>query len=252
MFNRDAVEKFFAKIQKTAILKTPNGDPLPTQIDYRDKGAVTAVKDQGFGCGSSPYFAGVGSIEAAAVLYDKTPLTSLSTQQVIDCCLLNNYTNGCYGCSGSYYEGIFEYVIDFGLEAEKDYPYNGNGNNCSYDKTKTVTKISKFGYVETGDELTLQQVLATIGPVAAACCVDSGFMNYKGGVYSNPSCLPKTCYPDHGVLIIGYGVDLNVGLEYYILKNTWGASWGENGYIRVARNTGNMCGVASYPYYPIH
>jgi len=215
-------------------------------LDWRDRGAVTQVRDQGE-CGSSPLFGIIGTIEATHVVYEGFPLTNLSIQQILDCCPDTNQTDICNGCGGSNYDPLFHYAIQYGTETEDDYPYTATDNTCKYDSTKVVARISDYGSIDQGDEDEFTRVLAENSPVALAIdASQSSFMFYSGGIYSDPKC---TTNIDHGIMAIGYGVDNNI--PYYILKNTYGPNWGEKGYIRIIRNGQNMCGVAKFCYYPI-
>eukprot|EP00475_Leptophrys_vorax_P035329 TRINITY_DN580_c0_g1_i4.p1 TRINITY_DN580_c0_g1~~TRINITY_DN580_c0_g1_i4.p1 ORF type:complete len:327 (-),score=77.09 TRINITY_DN580_c0_g1_i4:64-1044(-) len=217
---------------------------VPNTVNWVTKGKVTAVKDQGQ-CGSCWAFSTTGSIEGAVAI--KTgKLTSLSEQQLVDC-------SGAYGnegCNGGLMDDAFQYVIsDKGLCTESAYPYTAADGTCKTSCAKT-SKISSYVDVASDNEDALKAAVAQ-QPVSVAIEADqSGFQFYSGGVFSG------TCGTnlDHGVLVVGYGADASTGQNYWLVKNSWGASWGESGYIRLIRKGGQttgQCGIAMEPSYPV-
>jgi len=211
----------------------------PATQDWRTANAVTPIKNQGM-CGSCWAFSATGSVEGAWVIQGKHTLTSLSEQQLVDCAT----AEGNQGCNGGLMDYAFQYIIDNkGICSESAYPYTGTDGTCK--KTCTaVTTISGFKDIPSGDENSLYNAVGTVGPISVAIEADQqGFQFYSGGVFDG------TCGTnlDHGVLAIGYGVD--TGKNYFIVKNSWGTSWGEAGFIRMIRGK-NQCGIslaASYP-----
>jgi len=214
----------------------------PASIDWTTQGAVTAVKDQGQ-CGSCWAFSTTGSVEGANFL--KTgKLVSLSEQDLVDCDygLFKNM-----GCNGGLMDKAFTYVASTGLCTEADYPYKAAKGTCNTSCTKAV-KISSHKDVPANDEASLMAAVATT-PVSVAIEADTSvFQLYKSGVLTSSACGTTL---DHGVLVVGYGTD--AGQDYWKVKNSWAATWGESGYIRIARNTGGagICGIASQPSYPV-
>lgn len=206
-------------------------------IDWRTKGAVTGVKNQGQ-CGSCWAFSTTGSMEGAWAISKKS-LVSLSEQQLVDCA----GSTGNSGCSGGLMDQAFEWIIqNKGLCSESSYAYNGADGTCQ--TCTNVAQISSFKDVTTMNEGELLKAV-TLGPVSIAIEADqSGFQFYSGGVFDG-ACGTAL---DHGVLIVGYGTDS--GKPYWIVKNSWGASWGEAGYIRLVRNK-DQCGLAMQPSYPV-
>lgn len=218
---------------------------LPKSIDWRQKGAVTAVKDQGDDCGSCWSFSTTGALEGQ--YFRKTgKLISLSEQNLIDCTNPHGYSK----CSGRSRHDAFEWIKDHGgIETEKSYPYKGVGGSCKYERKCAAATLRKYVDIRKGDEKKLQEAIATIGPISIA--VDAShrsFQFYSSGIYYEPKCKPDKM--DHAVLVVGYGTDRH-DRDFYIVKNSWGKHWGESGYMRMSRNRRNNCGVATSGIYPI-
>jgi cathepsin L len=216
---------------------------LPAAVDWRDKDAVTPIKNQGQ-CGSCWAFSAVGSMEGQHALKTKH-LVNLSESQIVDCDI--NGTDE--GCDGGWMDGAFEYVIkNHGIDTEESYPYQPQDNPCKFNKSNVAATFSGYKDV-VGGENALKKAVAKIGPIAVAIDAgESSFQFYKNGVYYDPNCSPEML--DHGVLVVGYGTTMN-GTDYWIVKNSWGENWGDKGYIYMARNRNNSCGIASKPSYPI-
>ncbi|KAF6154699.1 hypothetical protein GIB67_038668 [Kingdonia uniflora] len=219
---------------------------LPEEFDWREKGAVTGVKNQG-SCGSCWSFSTTGALEGANFLATGN-LVSLSEQQLVDCdheCDSSDSSSCDAGCNGGLMNSAFEYTLKAGgLVKEEDYPYTGTDRGpCKLDKSKIVASVSNFSVVSL-DESQIAANLVKNGPLAVG--INAVFMQtYIGGV----SC-PYVCgkHLDHGVLLVGYGTGYApIRLKdkpYWIIKNSWGASWGEDGYYKICRGR-NICGVDS-------
>ena len=213
---------------------------LPRSVDWRTKGVVTPVKNQGQ-CGSCWAFSATGSMEAQHALA-KNKLLNFSESQIVDC------DSADAGCGGGFMDDAFKYVISAGgIESEKAYPYLPEDEKCTFNASRIVAHFKGYQDVKGGEE-GLKQAVAQVGPVSVA--IDASGMDfqlYKKGVYYSPSCSPT--FLDHGVLVVGYGTTKN-GTDYWVVKNSWGSSWGDNGYILMSRNRNNNCGIATEPSYP--
>lgn len=212
---------------------------LPTEVDWRKKGLVTKIKDQGK-CGSCWAFSTTGTIEGQ---YAKTggKLLSLSEQQLVDCSTENK------GCNGGLMDRALMYVKSDGIETEVDYPYKGMDGQCKYDKSKVAVNIGGCVAVTARDEDALKEAVAMQGPISVAIDANHpSFQSYQGGIYDEENC--STTLLDHGVLVVGYGTES--GQDYWIVKNSWGTMWGDEGYIKMSRNKDNQCGIASEANYP--
>jgi len=233
------------KITRQNFYKRDPNQILVDDVDWRTKGLVTSVKNEGQ-CGSCWAFSTVTSIECAWGLHVKKNAVSLSAQELIDCS--GSYGN--YGCNGGLIDTSFQYIIDNkGVDTEESYPYKAQTGDVCLAKNGTVgASISSFKDIQSGSEKVLMSAVMNIGVIAGAIdASQTSFQFYSSGVYYDAQCSPTNL--DHGVNIVGYGSDK--GQDYYIVKNMWGTGWGANGYVLMSRNRNNNCGIATMNSYPI-
>ncbi|UYV60952.1 CTSL [Cordylochernes scorpioides] len=225
----------------TMDLYEPSGDmELPSSLDWRSKGYVTGVKDQG-DCGSCWAFSTTGALEGQH--YRKSgKLVSLSEQNLVDCSTKN-------GCGGGVMIKAYKYIIkNGGIDTEESYPYKAEDDYCHYNKSNIGATCKGYKKINE-DEESLKQALAAEGPISIGIDVWDNFIDYKGGLYNNPNCHNDRGSLNHAVLLVGYGQEN--GMDYWLVKNSWTESWGEKGYIKMSRNKNNQCGIATYATYPI-
>ncbi|XP_018495531.1 cathepsin L1 [Galendromus occidentalis] len=229
-----------AKLRKLQREVVADDRDLPEAVDWRDKGAVSPVKDQGQ-CGSCWAFSTSGAIEGQHFLKNGE-LLSLSEQQMVDCSWLD------FGCNGGQPMLAMEYVrFNGGLELETAYPYKGVGGSCHSDKKSAAAKITGFWMAGFYSESALQKAVAKVGPISVGMDASGeDFQHYKSGIYNPESC--SSIGLDHAVLAVGYGTSDDG--DYWLVKNSWNTSWGEKGYFKLPRNKGNKCGIATTPIYP--
>jgi len=214
--------------------RKPHRPVAITKIDWTSHSppVVTPIKDQAQ-CGSCWAFSATGSMESAWALSGKK-LVSLSEQQLVDC----STAQGDQGCNGGLMDNAFTYVIaQKGICSEDAYPYTATDGQCKDTTCTSVASITAFTDVAQGDEDALYKALVN-QPVSVA--VDaSSWQSYSGGIMSD--CTFQQL--DHGVLLVGADTDETAG-DFWRVKNSWGTGWGEDGFIRVTKGTG-QCGIAN-------
>ncbi|XP_054165167.1 uncharacterized protein LOC128962791 [Oppia nitens] len=220
---------------------------IPVEWDWRKYGIVTPARDQG-PCGACWSLVSAAALEShlmkvqiAEGKFDPSKQLSLSEQNLIDC----STSFGTLGCDGGNTRNAFEYVnITKGLNSINDYPYTGKLDSCHYNKEKRVDiHIKDIIRITPGSDQELVSAIYTYGPVTVAVDVTNKFANYSSGILDDITCNAENI--SAALLAVGYTP------EYFILKNSWGTKWGENGYIRLSRSKVNNCGVSEQAYYPV-
>jgi len=219
-----------------------NSSNIPASVDWNAAGKVTPVKNQGQ-CGSCWAFSSTGAIESINAI-NTGNLVSLSEQQLVDCS--GSYGNA--GCNGGEMQAAFEYVsANGGLCTEAAYPYTAEDGTCESSQCTPAVTISSYQNVATNSDSALATAVAQ-QPVSVAVEADgSNWQFYSGGVLTG-SCGTNL---DHGVLTAGYGT--SGGVKFWLVKNSWGADWGANGYIMLQRgisSSSGMCGILLDPSIP--
>ena len=218
---------------------------VPDSVNWVEKDVITKVKNQGQ-CGSCYAFSATGSMEGIYAIKNNH-LRNISEQEIVDC----SQQEGNQGCFGGFMNQVFQYVINNnGICSEQEYPYNAEQDQCN-DKCQNIVQISSYQNVTQNNETILMHAVDQ-QPVSVAIQANlPSFQFYSKGIYNDSQCAGEL---DHGVLVVGYGADDN-NVSYWLVKNSWGPAWGENGYIRILRNltnnTNGMCGIAMEPSIPI-
>jgi len=225
-----------------------SGKQLPESVDWREKGAISPVKDQQ-ACGSCWAFCATEMIESYAQLANpENDMPILSAQQVTACTPNPLSCGGTGGCMGSIPQLAFTYIQLFGHVTEDEWPYtagNGNTGDCEYDYNGMPPSVGLTGYtiLDPNNQDAVMQHLAEVGPLAVAVYA-SGWGSYSSGIYDGCS-YDSNIALNHAVQLVGYGSDADG--DYWIVRNSWGTGWGEDGYIRLRRDATAQCGTDSSP-----
>lgn len=215
---------------------------LPESVDWRNKGVVNEIQNQGL-CGSCWAFSSVQACESAYAISHGT-LFKCSEQNIIDCC----HQGGCSGCSGGYNNQALDFILNTQngfLNSESDYPYIGIDGDCKFDSTKGISQIKSIVSGIKGDEDYLKKL---VSQGVCSIAIDGSwvsFQEYSGGIYDNPMCTDESGI-NHAVGLVGYGSEN--GVDYWIVRNSWGIIWGEDGYVRMSRNKENQCGISNLAF----
>lgn len=225
--------------QVQAKVKTSISEPvkalrsLPSSFDWRDQGGVTPVRNQG-GCGSCWAFSTVGVVEGIIKIKDKKDV-DLSEQYLVSC------NNKGYSCNGGW--AIFDMIQSSGIPLESDMPYTGTNGYCK--NANKPYKIDSWGYIAgqygmpTVDQI--KTAIYTYGPVFACVAADSYFQAYTGGVFNRNT----SSSINHAIVIVGWDDSKSA----WIIKNSWGTGWGENGYGYIGYNCNKIGYGAAYAVY---
>ncbi|KAI9558062.1 hypothetical protein GHT06_014815 [Daphnia sinensis] len=233
------------KLHKSMTVLPKRQARLPDTLNYRNSYCLPPVKRQG-SCGSCWAFTAITPLEFDRCRKKKS-FSVLSEQQLIDCD--TNSTNK--GCSGGWYVTAWTHLQAVnGSASEFCYPYEGLKGTCRFCaecKSMVGAKVSSFGYVQSMNATAMQLALQEYGPLATAMAVVGSFYSYKEGVYDDKACdnLPV----NHGVVTVGYG-RFNNTIDYWVVRNTWGRSWGDEGYILIQRGV-NKCSIETYPAFVV-
>jgi C1A family cysteine protease len=183
---------------------------------------------------------------AYAINSNSENVIDFSPQQIVDCS-----SDGNYGCDGGNFEPTFNYLKQQGnkIATEDSYPYVGTKETCTTDGVDQIDlEQLNATLIESGDETALAEALVNYGPMYIAINANHEFvMFYRNGIVTTDDCPPDQL--NHAVTLVGYGYDDIIQMSYWLIKNSWGTGWGENGYFRIAKDAGNMCGVASEGWY---
>merc|ERR1711990_1420820 len=242
------------KFQPSSDLPVSRGEirlaDLPAEVDWRKEGVITSVRDQGM-CGSCWAFAAASTMASYAKISDMShPLVELSPQHLVSCTPNPLKCGGTGGCMGSVCPLAYTYASLFGIVTEDDYPYaSGSGGNddvCEFDATTTDATVMTMGFetLPHNDAAALMDHLATEGPLSASVAA-SDWSAYHGGGFDGCD-YNGNMVVNHAVTLVGYGTDPAEG-DFWLIKNSWGTSWGEGGYIRLRRQSTPQCAIDSSP-----
>uniref|UniRef100_A0A7S4C2E2 Uncharacterized protein n=1 Tax=Chrysotila carterae TaxID=13221 RepID=A0A7S4C2E2_CHRCT len=199
---------------------------LPKSVDWRLKGVVTPVKNQG-SCGSCWAFSATEVLESHVALNTGLAVQEYAPQEFVDCAANPKDCGGTGGCQGSTQWIAFNYSITHGMISAADYPYKGSDGACRVDSLSAVAGITGYERLPANDYAALMHTVATKGPIAVSVAASWGM--YEEGVFDG-ECGTTI---DHAVVLVGYGTEN--GVDYWLVRNSWGASWGDGGYIKIRR-----------------
>lgn len=221
------------------IHENDNLTTLPDSVDWRLRGMVSPIKNQGR-CGSCWAFAAAGALESAWAIRKKR-LADISTQQMVDCDKIS------HGCNGGRMDLAYSYLIDNGVVLEENYPYQGVDGACRENLTLSNINITAYGYVAENRPLAMKRAVS-IQPISIAVAVGRDFAFYSSGIFNGP-CSDRL---NHAVILTGYGVEPQ---HYWTMRNSWGEGWGELGYMRLKRTekswSQETCGLAAFGVFPL-
>ena len=232
------------KCSATASKPKVYNDDIPSSFDWRDEKKVTPVKNQA-SCGSCWTFSTVGAMESHFLIHTDKTFANFSEQQLVDCAGAYD----CHGCAGGLPSYAFNYIRDNGMTTESQYDYHAVDQDCTYTKSMEAVITSGPFNITARDEVQMKEALYKEGPISCSFQVASDFRDYSTGTYTSTICKNGEMDINHAVLCVGYGNDDVSGLDFWAVKNSWGASWGNDGYFQIERGV-NMCGIGVCNSYP--
>jgi cathepsin L len=213
----------------------------PESVDYTAQ--MQPIVHQG-SCGGCWSFAAIAQLEA---LYSKKSSNyKISQQYLLDC------TEDTKGCKGGWPKKALDFVLNHGAALNETYPYKNEKETCqtpSADNTLPKIAAKSRQYDLKGNENHLKNILAAEGPIVVVMNAPESLMKYAEGVYYDASCESNCKKVNHATLLLGYGTDSATGKDYWLLRNSWGTTWGESGYLKLLRDGSNHCGIACYAMY---
>ncbi|XP_023313137.1 uncharacterized protein LOC108903178 [Anoplophora glabripennis] len=242
-FNRNGQLRRLSLSSKAGTFLPEPGESIPESVDWREKGAVSPVKNQ-HQCQACWAFSVAGCVEGQ-IARKTGKLEEVSIQHLIDCAT-GRYGNE--GCRGGFTEAGFDFVQDNGVNSYSEYPYEAVDDACR-PKNNTIIKTQSYIRIPKGDEEALAQALAKFGPISTAIHVTENFQFYGDKIFDDPKCGNTPDDLNHAVLIVGYGQEAD-GRKFWLVKNSYGTTWGLDGYFKVAKDEGNKCGIATYASFP--
>ncbi|XP_070493949.1 cathepsin K-like [Chironomus tepperi] len=232
--------KNFTQILPNLVGITP---AAPASVDYRNYSLP--VLNQKL-CNSCWAFSTLSAIESKLMMKNSSFKTPLSAQSIVDCDTVN------LGCSGGWPTKAFNWILQNngnGVPSADAYPYYGYQMKCRNVPKIPVNLKAVIQDYTNGDEVKMKDIVANSGPIVVAFHVTSYFQLYSDGIFYDPTCNTKCSVVNHAIVIVGYGTDPVTKNDYWIIKNSWGTSWGKNGYGFIARNKGNQCNIACWAIY---
>jgi len=217
-------------------------EALPTSLDWRSKGVVTPVKDQQ-SCGGCWSFSAAETLESHIAI-QTGKLFVFSEQEILACTPNPLQCGGTGGCNGATQELAFAYVGQAGITTEQQWPYEGVTGTCDWKGKSPVANITGYVFLPQNNYTALMNSVVNIGPIAISAAAEP-WMSYSEGVFDT-ACGTDV---DHAIVLEGYGHDSTVNEDYWLVRNSWSASWGEQGYIRIKRYGDGQepCGVDKTP-----
>jgi|ERR1711911_17561 len=213
---------------------------IPSSVDWRNNKCMPTIKNQG-SCGSCWAFTANTALEFQQCYRNgATTKLSFSEQQLVDC-------SDAGSCNGGFYTNAWNYAASKGSVTSSAYPYTAREGSCQYDSRNVVSSVAYYSWIDS-DENAMAAAIAEFGPIAVSIYAMDNLYSYKSGIYYDSSCSSQAQKINHGVVAVGYGTSSD-GVDYWIIRNSWGPNWGMNGYALFRRGV-NVCNIAYVPAYP--